>query len=115
MSISTQARALGTAGATFRRAAMREATHTAITYRARDAAESTTLATAYFSEIGSKRDGDAGMQELAPDAELSVLRTELAAPAIGALIVQGSDRYRITSSRHAPGGVEWVLALERAT
>jgi len=115
MSIAYQARALGVAGHTFKKSVFRAETHVAITYRPRDVGSAVTLDSAYFGEIGTRRDGGAGMQEIVPDATLAVLVSELAAPAVGALVVQGTDRYKVESFRVAPGGVEWTIELTRAT
>ena len=115
MSIAYQARALGVAGAAFSRQVAREASHVAITYRTRDAAEAVTLESAYFGGRDERRGGDAGMHEGMPNAELCVLRSELAEVTVGATVAQGAATWKVESFRHAPGGVEWVISLMKSS
>lgn len=114
MGLREQANRVALGGAAFRLQTQRSAATPAIVYTDPDTGTATTLASAYFSGIVTRRDGDAGLHEIDPTGSLSVLKSELT-PVIGALVVRGTEKFRIASVGGSENGVEWLCDLDPAT
>lgn len=112
MSLQSQANNLATLGAAFRRQTQTGGDDATIRYQDPETQAYTDLDSAYFGGERTDLAGDAGLHYEEPSVELSVLKSELASPVIGAVIHQGSDKWRVRSIRNSRNGVEHVLELE---